>query len=45
MSLIDLFILLKDRFGGISEKDIKKYSIRLINNNVLDLRRAREKWI
>jgi hypothetical protein len=45
MTLIDLFILLKDRFGGISEKDIKKYSIRLINNNVLDLRRAREKWI
>jgi len=45
MSLIDLFILLKDRFGGISEKDVKKYSIRLINNNVLDLRRAREKWI
>ena len=45
MSLIDLFLIMKDQFSGISEKDIKKYSIRLINNNVLDLRRAREKWI
>jgi len=45
ITLIDLFLLLKDRFSGIDEKDIKVYSIRLVDNNVLDLRRAREKWI
>jgi len=45
ISLIDLFLLLKDHFSGIKEKEIKKYAIRLVNNNVLDLRRAREKWI
>jgi len=43
--LIDLFLLLRDRFSGISEKEIKVYAIRLVDNNVLDLRRAREKWI
>jgi len=45
MALIDLFLLLRDRFSGISEKEIKVYAIRLVDNNVLDLRRAREKWI
>jgi predicted nucleotidyltransferase len=45
IALIDLFLLLRDRFSGISEKEIKVYAIRLVDNNVLDLRRAREKWI
>ena len=45
ITLIDLFLLLKDQFSGIEEKDIKVYAIRLVDNNVLDLRRAREKWI
>ena len=45
ISLIDLFLLLKDQFTGIKEKDIKAYAVRLVDNNVLDLRRAREKWI
>ena len=45
ITLIDLFLLLKDQFSGIDEKDIKVYAIRLVDNNVLDLRRAREKWI
>ena len=45
MALIDLFLLLKDHFSGMSEKDIKGYAIRLVDCNVLDLRRAREKWI
>ena len=45
ISLIDLFLLLKDHFTGIEEKDIKAYAVRLVNSNVLDLRRAREKWI
>ena len=45
ITLIDLFLLLKDQFSGIDEKDIKVYAIRLVDNNVLDLRRAREKLI
>ena len=44
-SLIDLFLLLKDHFSGMKEKDLKAYAVRLVDNNVLDLRRAREKWI
>jgi hypothetical protein len=45
LSLIDLFLLLKDNFGGLKEKDLKTYAVRLVNNNVLDLRKAKEKWI
>ena len=45
MSLIDLYLILKDNFTGMKEQEIKKYAIRLVSNNVLDLRRAREKWI
>tara|TARA_R110000824_G_scaffold108112_1_gene254863 strand:- start:238 stop:741 length:504 start_codon:yes stop_codon:yes gene_type:complete len=45
ISLIDLFLLLKDQFSGMKEKDIKVYAVRLVDNNVLDLRRAREKWL
>jgi hypothetical protein len=45
ITLIDLFLLLKDQFSGLDEKDIKVYAIRLVDNNVLDIRRAREKWI
>ena len=45
ISLIDLFLLLKDNFSGISEKELKTYAIRLCENNVLNLRKARKKWI
>ena len=45
MSLIDLFLTLKDNFAGMSEKDLKTYAIRLCENNVLNLRKARKKWI
>jgi hypothetical protein len=45
ISLIDLFLLLKDHFSGIEEKELKSIAVRLVDNNVLDLRRAREKWI
>ncbi len=45
ISLIDLFLLLKDNFGGLKDKDLKTYAVKLVNNNVLDLRKAKEKWI
>jgi hypothetical protein len=45
MSLIDLFLLLKDNFAGMPEKELKTYAVRLCENNVLNLRKARKKWI
>jgi hypothetical protein len=45
ISLIDLFLLLKDNFSGISDKDLKTYAVKLVDNNVLNLRNARQKWI
>ena len=45
ISLIDLFLLLKDNFGGLKDKDLKTYAVKLVSNNVLDLRKAKEKWI
>ena len=45
ISLIDLFLLLKDNFTGIPEKELKTYAVRLCENNVLNLRKARKKWI
>ncbi len=45
ISLIDLFLLLKDNFSGISDKDLKTYAVKLVDNNVLTLRNARQKWI
>ncbi len=44
-TLIDLFLLLKDKFTGIEEQDLKTYAIKLVNNNVISLTNAREKWI
>jgi len=45
ISLIDLFLSLRDHFSAMPEKELKSIAVRLVNNNVLDLRRAREKWI
>ena len=45
ISLIDLFLLLRDNFSGLDEKDLKTYAVKLVSNNVLNLRNAREKWI
>jgi len=45
ISLIDLFLLLKDNFSGMEEKDLKTYAVKLVSNNVLNLRNAREKWL
>ena len=45
ISLIDLFLELKDNFAGIDDKELKTYAIKLVDNNVLNLRKAQEKWI
>ena len=45
MTMIDLFIIMKDQFPAIPEKDLKKYAVKLCEHNVLNLTNARKKWI
>jgi len=45
ITMIDLFLLLKERFPAIEDKDLKKYSVKLCEHNVLHLTNARRKWI
>ena len=45
ITMIDLFLLLKERFPAIEEKELKKYSVKLCEHNVLNLVNAREIWI
>ena len=42
MSLIDLFLLVKEKYPTIEDKDAKKYSIRLIENGLVDIKKAKE---
>jgi len=42
MSLIDLFLLIKDIYPVIKDKEAKKYSIRLIENGLVDVKKAKE---
>ena len=45
MTMIDLYILLKDRFPAIAEKELKKYAVKLCEHNTLNLMNARRKGI
>tara|TARA_R100001082_G_scaffold85859_1_gene52468 strand:+ start:361 stop:1029 length:669 start_codon:yes stop_codon:yes gene_type:complete len=45
MSMIDLYLILKDQFPAIPEKELKKYAVKLCEHNVLNLMNARQKWI
>jgi hypothetical protein len=45
MTMIDLFLILKDRFPAIEEKELKKYAVKLCEHNILNLVNAREVWI
>ena len=45
MSMIDLFLLLKEQFPAVQEKELKKYAVKLCEHNVLNLNNARKKWI
>ena len=45
MSMIDLFLLLKNHFPAIPEIELKKYAVKLCEHNVLNLNNARERWI
>tara|TARA_Y100001951_G_C11195895_1_gene214267 strand:+ start:157 stop:456 length:300 start_codon:yes stop_codon:yes gene_type:complete len=41
-SLIDFFLILKEICPRIDDKKLKSYAIRLLENNVVDLRKAKE---
>tara|TARA_R110002020_G_scaffold61441_1_gene165311 strand:+ start:187 stop:858 length:672 start_codon:yes stop_codon:yes gene_type:complete len=45
MTMIDLFLILKERFPAIEEKELKKFSVKLCEHNILNLNNARQKWI
>ena len=45
MTMIDLFLLLKDNFPAVSETELKKYAVKLCEHNVLNLANARTRWI
>ena len=45
ITMIDLFLLMKDQFPAIEEKELKKYAVKLCEHNVLNLVNARRKWI
>ena len=45
MNMVDLFLIMKEQFPAIPEKDLKKYAVKLCEHNVLNLTNARTKWI
>ena len=45
MNMVDLFLIMKEQFPAISEKDLKKYAVKLCEHNVLNLTNVRQKWI
>jgi hypothetical protein len=45
ITMIDLYLVMKDQFPAIPDKDLKKYAVKLCQHNVLNLLNARQKWI
>jgi hypothetical protein len=45
ITMIDLYLILKEQFPAILDKDLKKYAVKLCEHNVLNLINARQKWI
>ncbi len=45
MTMIDLYLLLKNEFPAFEDKELKKYAVRLCEHNVLNIMNARERWI
>ena len=41
-SLIDFFLLIKEKAPSVPDKEAKSYAVRLLENNVIDLRNAKE---
>jgi hypothetical protein len=45
ITMIDLYLVMKEQFPAISDKELKKYAVKLCEHNVLNLNNARQKWI
>jgi len=45
ITMIDLFLIMKEQFPAIPDKELKKYAVKLCEHNVLNLINARQKWI
>ena len=45
MTMIDLFLIMKEQFPAIGDKELKKYALKLCEHNVLNLLNVRKKWI
>ena len=45
ITMIDLYLLMKEQFPAILDKELKKYAVKLCEHNVLNLNNARQKWI
>jgi len=45
MTMIDLYLIMKNQFPAIPDKELKKYAVKLCEHNVLNLLNARKKWI
>jgi hypothetical protein len=45
MTMIDLYLVLKEQFPAIEDKELKKYAVKLCEHNILNLVNAREIWI
>ena len=45
ITMIDLYLKIKDDFPKYSDKDLKKYAIKLCEYNVLNLNNAKKRWI
>jgi len=45
MTMIDLYLIMKEQFPAIEDKELKKYAVKLCEHNVLNLLNARQKWI
>jgi hypothetical protein len=41
-NLIDLFLLIKEKMPKLSEIDAKMYAVKLLENGVMDLKKAKE---
>lgn len=45
ITMIDLYLIMKEQFPAIEDKELKKYAVKLCEHNVLNLLNARQKWI
>ena len=45
ITMIDLYLKMKEDFPKYDDKELKKYAVKLCEYNVLNLRKAQQRWI